>query len=288
MTMNRKSPSVSNRKAAKPRRVSAALKPVLSGAVIDRRLTKNSILVIDIGGHSVKLLASGQSQPRSFPSGPSLTPEQMVSGVKKCAADWKYDVVSIGYPGPVFGGRPIAEPRNLGQGWIGFDFARAFGCPVRLVNDAAMQALGSYAGGKLLFLGLGTGLGTAMIVDGVIAAMELSHLPYKKGTYEYYLGRAGLKRNGKKRWRSDVVDVVKRLVAALQPDDTVIGGGNVRKLKELPLHARRGDNANAFRGGFRLWESDKFAVEADLPLRRAPVVRERAERVYAPSASGAD
>jgi polyphosphate glucokinase len=193
----------------------------------------------------------------------------MVAGVQKLAADWAYDLVSIGYPGPVLSDRPIAEPRNLGRGWVGFEFERAFGCPVKVVNDAAMQALGSYKGGKMLFLGLGTGLGTALIVDGVVAPMELSHLPYKKGTYEDYVGRAGLERNGKKKWRSHVADVVKRLIAALQPHDTVIGGGNVTKLKKLPPHSRQGENANAFRGGFRLWEGNTFARQ-DLPRTRRP------------------
>ena len=150
-----------------------------------------SVLVVDVGGSSVKILATGQKEPRKLQSGPTLTPGQMVSGVKRLAADWKYDVVSIGYPGPVLAGRPVAEPRNLGRGWVGFNFARAFGRPVKLVNDAAMQALGSYKGGKMLFLGLGTGLGTAMIVEGVVAPMEVSHLPYKKGTYEHYVGRCG-------------------------------------------------------------------------------------------------
>ena len=189
----------------------------------------------------------------------------MVSGVKKLAADWTYDAVSIGYPGPVLEGRPIAEPHNLGPGWVGFDFAQAFGRPVRVVNDAAMQALGSYEGGKMLFLGLGTGLGTAMIVEGIVAPMEVSHLPYKKGTYEDYVGRAGLERDGEKMWRRHVADVVERLIAALQPDDTVIGGGNVTRLKALPPHCRRGENANAFRGGFRLWADDNV-VPPDLPL----------------------
>jgi polyphosphate glucokinase len=199
----------------------------------------------------------------------------MVSGVKKLAADWTYDVVSIGYPGPVLTGRPIGEPPNLGRGWVGFDFARAFGCSVKLVNDAAMQALGSYNGGKMLFLGLGTGLGSTMIVDGVIAPMELGHLPYKKSTYENYVGRAGLKRNGKKKWRGHVADVVKRLIAALQPHDTVIGGGNVDKLKEMPPRCRRGENANAFRGGFRLWASDNAVVEPRLAYGRARPKRKR-------------
>ena len=178
----------------------------------------------------------------------------MVSEVKKLARDWNYDVVTIGYPGPVLHGRPMAEPYNLGRGWVGFDFASAFGRPVILINDAAMQVLGSYNGGKMLFLGLGTGLGSAMIVNGIVEPMELGHLPYKKGTYESYVGRRGLERDGKKKWRRHVDDVVAQLIAALEPDDTVIGGGNVRKLDALPSGSRAGDNDNAFCGGFRLWE----------------------------------
>jgi polyphosphate glucokinase len=230
--------------------------------------SEKSVLVIDVGGSSVKILATGQKQRRSFRSGPTLTPGRMASEVKKLAADWTYDVVSIGYPGAVLGGRPIAEPCNLGRGWVGFDFARAFGRPVKVINDAAMQALGSYKGGKMLFLGLGTGLGTTMIVDGIVAPMELGHLPYKKGTYEEYVGRAGLERDGKRKWRRHVVDVVRRLIAALQPDHTVIGGGNVAKLKALPPHCRPGENANAFRGGFRLWAKGNI-VPPDLPPGRA-------------------
>ena len=220
---------------------------------VEVTLPVERVLVIDIGGRSVKILATGQMQSRSFRSGPTLTPGRMVEGVKKLAADWTYDVVSIGYPGPVLGDRPIAEPYNLGRGWVGFDFAHAFGRPVKVVNDAAMQALGSYKGGKMLFLGLGTGLGTTMIVEGMVAPMEIGHLPYEKGTYEDYVGRAGLKRHGKKKWRRHVADVVERLIAALQPDDTVIGGGNAAKLQTPPPHCRKGDNANAFRGGFALW-----------------------------------
>jgi polyphosphate glucokinase len=215
-----------------------------------------NVLVVDVGGTSVKILATGQKVHRSFPSGPKLTPRQMVSGVKKLARDWSYDVVSIGYPGPVLRGRPIAEPHNLGRGWVGFNFTAAFGCPVKIINDAAMQALGSYRGGKMLFLGLGTGLGSAMIVNGMVEPMELGHLPYKKSTYEDYVGEAGLKRHGRKKWRRQVADVVARLIAALEPDETVIGGGNVKKLDALPPHARAGDNDNAFRGGFRLWDQD--------------------------------
>jgi polyphosphate glucokinase len=213
-----------------------------------------TVLVVDIGGTSIKLLASGQDVHRSFPSGPEMTPARMVCGATHLAADWEYEVVSMGYPGPVLRGQPVAEPYNLGRGWVGFDFAEAFGLHVKIVNDAAMQALGSYRGGKMLFLGLGTGLGSAMIVEGILEPMELGHLPYKKGTYEDYVGRAGLKRHGKKRWCGDVVDVTARLIAALEPDETVIGGGNVHKLETLPPGVRAGDNADAFGGGFRLWK----------------------------------
>ena len=222
-------------------------------ALVKKSLVKN-VLVVDIGGTSVKILASGHKIHRSFPSGPKLTPKEMVSGVKRLAADWAYDAVSIGYPGPVLRGRPIAEPYNLGCGLVGFDFGEAFSCPVMVINDAAMQAVGSYMGGKMLFLGLGTGLGSTMIVDGIVEPMELGHLPYKKGTYEDYVGKTGLDRRGKKKWRRNVADVVARLIAALEPEDTVLGGGNVHKLKTLPPHTRAGDNDNAFRGGFRLWE----------------------------------
>jgi polyphosphate glucokinase len=212
------------------------------------------VLVVDVGGTSVKILATGQNESRWFPSGPKLTPSQMVSEVKRVSRDWTYDAVSIGYPGPVLHGRPIAEPHNLGGGWVGFDFRKAFGRPVKVVNDAAMQALGSYKGGKMLFLGLGTGFGSAMVVNGMVEPMELGHLPYKNGIYEDYVGRHGLERYGKKKWRRHVADVVARFIAALEPDDTVIGGGNVKKLDALPPGSRAGDNDNAFRGGFRLWE----------------------------------
>ena len=212
------------------------------------------VLVVDVGGTHVKILATGQKECREFPSGPTLTAKQMVAGVKKLAADWKYDAVSIGYPGLVIGNRPLAEPHNLGRGWMGYDFRAAFKRPVKVVNDAAMQALGSYRGGKMLFLGLGTGLGSTMIVDGIVVPMELGHLPYKLSTFEDYVGVRGLERLGQLKWRRNVENVVSRLIAALEPDDVVIGGGNVKKLKKLPRVCRRGDNANAFRGGFRLWE----------------------------------
>jgi polyphosphate glucokinase len=214
-----------------------------------------NVLVIDIGGTGVKLLATGRDAPRKFPSGPDLTPEQMVKGVVQAAAGWDYEAISVGYPGPVLNGRPVSDPVNLGPGWVGFDFAAAFACPVKVVNDAAMQALGSYEGGRMLFLGLGTGLGSAMIVDGVIEPMELGHLPYRKATFEDYVGIRGLTRLGKKKWRRAVADVVARLTAALEPDYVVLGGGNVKRLKELPPKCRAGDNANAFVGGFRLWSA---------------------------------
>jgi|SRR5579859_2074002 len=213
-----------------------------------------NVLVIDVGGTHVKVLATGQTQPRAFVSGPGLTPKRMVSKVQKLVSDWHYDVVSIGFPGPVLRNRPIAEPWNLGKGWIGFNFGTAFKRPVKVINDAALQALGSYKRGKMLFLGLGTGLGSTVIVDGMVEPMELGHLPYKKATFEDYVGVRGLKKYGKKKWRRYVADVVERLVAALEPEDVVLGGGNVHKLKKLPPRCRAGENANAFRGGFRLWQ----------------------------------
>ena len=213
-----------------------------------------NVLVVDVGGSNLKILATGQTEPRRCPSGPTLTPERMVAEVKKLAADWNYDAVSIGYPGMVVRNRLLAEPFNLGRGWMRFDFEAAFKRPVKILNDAAMQALGSYKRGKMLFLGLGTGLGSTMIVDGIVEPMELAHLPYKKGTYEDYVGERSLEKRGKKKWRRHVADVVECLIAALEPDDVVLGGGNVKKLKELPKGCRAGDNANAFIGGFRIWE----------------------------------
>src|SRR5262245_32547831 len=215
---------------------------------------RGKVLVVDVGGTHVKILATGQRESRRFDSGKTLTARRMVSGVKKLARDWTYDVVSIGYPGPVLRDRPLAEPRNLGPGWVGFDYRTAFRCPVKVINDAAMQALGSYQGGKMLFLGLGTGLGSTLVVDGIVEPMELAHLPYKKKTYEDYVGVRALERLGKKKWRRNVADVVGLLVAALEPDEVVLGGGNAKDLKELPPGCRLGDNANAFLGGFRLWK----------------------------------
>ena len=214
------------------------------------------ILVIDVGGTHIKVLATGERAERKFVSGPKMTANGMVEGVKKITRDWKYDAVSMGYPGPVIQGQPLHEPQNLGKGWVGFPYRKAFGCPVKIINDAAMQALGSYRGGRMLFLGLGTGLGSAMIVDGILEPMELAHLPYRKGkTYEDYLGLRGLERMGKKKWRKHVTDVVEKLSTALEPDYIVLGGGNVKKLKKLPPKAEAGKNENAFRGGFRLWEA---------------------------------
>jgi polyphosphate glucokinase len=233
------------------------------------------VLAVDVGGTNVKVLATGQTEPRKIPSGPTLTPQRMVPEVQKLAGEWNYEVVSIGYPGPVHGGHPVAEPPNLASGWIGFDFEKAFGCPVKLINDAAMQALGSYKGGKMLFLGLGTGLGSALIVDGIVEPMELGHLPYKKGTYEDYVGVRGLERYGKKKWLLYVADVVARLIAALEPEDVVLGGGNVKKLKELPRGCRAGDNADAFLGGFRLWEQ---AVDRRPPVHLKLVPNEREKK----------
>ena|SRR5215471_4484009 len=216
-----------------------------------------NVMVVDIGGTHVKILATGQEQSREFSSGPTLTAKQMVAGVKKLARDWRYNAVSIGYPGPVVRNRPVTEPYNLGTGWAGFDFEAAFKCPVKVINDAAMQALGSYRSGKMLFLGLGTGLGSAMVVDGIVEPMELGHLPYRTRTFEDYVGARGRARLGQKKWEQAVKDVISRLIAALEPEDVVLGGGNVKNLKRLPPGCRAGDNANAFVGGFRVWEKKK-------------------------------
>ena len=280
MTVKSSPPANCHRAASRQTQLDAAVASLIKDA-LGEVPSDRSVLVVDVGGTSVKILASAKTEIRSFLSGPGLTPHQMVLGVKKLASDWRYDVVSIGYPGPVLQGRPTAEPINLGHGWVGFDFAAAFGHPVKVVNDAALQAIGSYEGGKMLFLGLGTGLGTALIVDGKLEPMELGHLSYKKATYESYVGRAGLERNGKKKWRRRVADVVERLTAALRPDETVIGGGNVRKLDALPPRCRAGHNANAFRGGFRLWAKDNL-IPPDLPPAR---IRRRASRHPRPERS---
>ncbi len=221
------------------------------------------VLVLDIGGTNVKVLATGEENRRKFPSGPAMTPQQMVAGVRELVADWKYEAISIGFPAPVVRGRIVDEPHNLGKGWVGFDFEAAFGCPVKVINDAAMQALGSYQSGKMLFLGLGTGLGSALVVEGIVAPLELAHLPYRDSTFEDYVGLRGLERWGKKRWRTYVADVVARLTIALQADEVVLGGGNVKELKKLPPGCRLGSNISAMRGGFRLWEAARAAALAE-------------------------
>src|ERR1700727_1143641 len=214
------------------------------------------ILAIDVGGTHVKILATGRKQKREIVSGPKMTARQMVASVKKLAQGWSYDVVSVGFPGPVLHNRPVAAPHNLGSGWEGFDFAAAFGLPAKVVNDAAMQALGGYRGGKMLFLGLGTGLGSAMIFDGVVIPLELAHLPYKKGhTYEEYAGLVGLEARGKKRWRKSVLDIIARFQAAFVCDYVLLGGGNAKLMTNLPPHVILGANSNAVEGGLRLWQN---------------------------------
>jgi len=229
-----------------------------------RLKSKRRVLTVDVGGTHVKFEVSGNAERREFESGPKLSAKRMVATVRKMTADWRYDVVSVGYPGVVRRDRVVAEPRNLGRGWRGFDFAKAFGCPVKVVNDAVMQAVGIYQGGRMLFLGLGTGLGTAMIIDGVMVPMELAHLPYRRNkTFEQYVGAAGLKRLGKTRWREHVIDVVGRLTAALEPEYVVLGGGNAKKLGEkLPPQVRLGCNDSAFEGGYKLWSYGEKATGA--------------------------
>jgi polyphosphate glucokinase len=234
-----------------------------------------NVLAIDVGGTNIKLLATGHETRRKFPSGPKMTAKQMVEEARKVAADWDYKVVSIGYPGIVLDNRILSEPHNLGKGWAGFNFERAFGCPVRIINDAAMQALGSYKGGRMLFLGLGTGLGSAMIIDGQLQPMELAHLPYRKGTYEDYVGLRGIQRFGKKKWRDYVADVVEKLTSALEPDDVVLGGGNVKFLKTLPPRSRAGNNSNAFIGGYRLWDDTHEPPSHPTPPHPASVGKSR-------------
>ena len=213
-----------------------------------------NVLVIDIGGTNIKLGVTGQEEGRKVPSGPDLTPQRLVEGVREATKGWQFDAVSVGFPAPVVRGQ-IQREVNLAPGWVGFDFAGAFGKPVKVINDAAMQALGSYEGGRMLFLGLGTGLGTTLIIDNMVAPLELAHLPYrKKRSYEDYLGERGLIRLGRKRWQEFVENVVELFKAAFVVDYIVLGGGNSKKLPRLPPHARAGDNRNALLGGFRLWE----------------------------------
>ena len=256
------------------------------------------ILVIDVGGNNCKMLLSGQAEPRRFPSGSDFNPKAMVKGVLEMTKDWAFDVVAIGFPAPCTDAGPKLEPVNLGKGWVGFDYAGALGKPVKFMNDAAMQALGSYEGGKMLFLGLGTGLGNAMIVDGVVLPMELAHLPYKKSTFEDYVGDRGRDRFGKKKWQKAVEDVIERLRAALQPDYMVLGGGNVKKLEKLPENVRVGSNDNAFTGGFRLWElspvpassatapiKERAKVQAKKPAPKKPATKKPVPKKPAPRAS---
>ena len=227
------------------------------------------ILAIDVGGTRVKVLLRGQSEVRAVRSGPKMRASDMVREVRALTRGWRYDVVAMGYPGVVCHGRPATEPHNLGAGWVGFDYHKAFGHPVRIVNDAAMQAIGSYSGGRMLFLGLGTGLGVAIILNGVLESTEIGHLLYKKDrTYEDYLGKRGMHRLGHKKWRAAVKDVTERLREAFEVDYVVLGGGNARKLKQLPPHARLGDNTNAFLGAFRLWLEPNW-VRLDSRTRRA-------------------
>jgi polyphosphate glucokinase len=214
------------------------------------------VLAVDVGGSHVKLLASNETERRRFESGPALTPQQMVEGTLAQAEGWAWDVVSVGIPTPVRGGKVIAEPVNLGEGWVGFDTEGAFDKPTIVVNDAVMQAIGSYEGGRMLFLGLGTGLGSALIVDGIVEPLELGHLPFRKKTFEDYVGRAARKKRGRKKWKAAVFETVERLAAAIGPDYVVIGGGEAEELDELPPGCRRGANENAFAGGFRLWEPE--------------------------------
>jgi len=224
---------------------------------------ERAVLAVDVGGSHVKVLASGETERRRAPSGPTLTPSEMVEVALGLARGWRWDVVSVGVPAPVHRGSVVLEPFNLGKGWVGFDFESAFGAPTRLMNDAAMQALGSYEEGTMLFLGFGTGLGSALVVDGVVEPMELAHLPFKKRTYEDYLGERGRVRLGLKRWRKVVAEAIEQLTTEFEPDSIVLGGGNAAKLDQLPPRARLGSNTHAFVGGFRLWQRDQGSPEAE-------------------------
>jgi polyphosphate glucokinase len=244
----------------------------------------SKILVVDVGGTHVKLLTSGAKKPIKFVSGAHLTPTEMVQKIKVAVEDRLYDVVSIGYPGPVVDGHPFREPYNLASGWVGFNFSKAFGRPVKVMNDAAMQALGSYKGGRMLFLGLGTGLGSALIVDGALQPMEIAHLPYKHGkTYEDYMGLRGLKRLGRKKWEKKVNSIVTELQRALQAEYVVLGGGNAKKLKTLPDHATLGSNENAFAGGFRMWGSDDEKPRKSRPSSRGKKAAIKKDRATPPA-----
>jgi polyphosphate glucokinase len=243
------------------------------------------VLVVDVGGTNLKLSMGGETAPVKVPSGKDLTPERMVRDVKQATAGWDYEAVSVGFPGPVIHGRPAQEPKNLGHGWVGYDFDMAFGKPVRVINDAAMQALGSYQGGRMLFLGLGTGLGSALVFEGVLAPLELAHMPYRKGrTYEDYLGLRGYERMGRKRWQEHVENVVALLKHGLQVEYVVLGGGQAKRLKDVPEHARLGSNANAITGGLRLWNEAQHDREGR-PYVVGPALRGGAKEGGKPSAA---
>lgn len=244
-----------------------------------------NVLVIDIGGTSVKIISTGQESSRRFLSGRRMAPDQMVRQVIKLATGWKYEAIALGYPGVVINGVPALDPRNLGRGWVGFDYRAAFGCPIKIMNDAAMQALGSYRGGLMLFLGFGTGLGSAIVANHTVIPMELGRLSYRDGTYEDYLGASGLRRLGVIRWREHVALVVQRLVEGFSADEIVLGGGNARRLVGLHPKCRIGGNAHAFTGGFRMWESDRICRPRLAPRYEAPtsapIMRAHADRTYA-------
>jgi polyphosphate glucokinase len=241
----------------------------------------NNVLVIDIGGTNVKVASTQQRVPLKIPSGPTMNAQKMAEQVLLGTKGWKYDYVSIGYPGPVVHDHPLAEPHNLASGWIDFHYEKAFGRPIRFINDAAMQALGGYRGGRMLFLGIGTGLGSAMVFEGLVVPLELAHLPYRKGrTYEEYVGKAGLELRGKKRWRKSVLDIVERLKAALVCEYVLLGGGNAKLMKNLPAHVILGANSNAIDGGIRLWQTPEerkllVAPHKDLPVETAETERAR-------------
>jgi polyphosphate glucokinase len=243
------------------------------------------VLVIDVGGTNIKVAVSGHKEPLKIPSGPGMTAARMAAAVKKAVAGWSYDAVAIGYPGPVVNGRPAEEPRNLGAGWVRFDYRHALGKPVRVLNDAAMQALGSYQGGRMLFLGLGTGLGSALVADGVLEPLELAHLPYRNGrTYEDYAGLRGLKRLGRKKWQRHVEKIVELLRHGLQVDYVMLGGGQTKKLKSLPPGVRLGSNSDAIEGGIRLWNEFERRRDRRRPHVAGPRHKARPEPAAAASA----
>jgi len=229
------------------------------------------VLVIDIGGTNVKVASTDIRVPIKIPSGPNMDAENMAEDVLAATQGWTYDCISIGYPGPVAHDRPLAEPHNLAAGWIDFPYQKFFGKPIRFINDAAMQALGGYKGGRMLFLGTGTGLGSALIFDGVVIPLELAHLPYKKGrTYEEWIGLAGLQRQGKKRWRRSVLDILERLQAAMVCDSVLLGGGNAKLMKNLPPHVMLGANSNAIDGGIKLWQDATIPEPPVQIMKKAP------------------